>query len=51
MAKVRKPRIKKVDLRDIEAAEELPKEKKIKSPETNYNKESEDFLRQHGLIK
>jgi hypothetical protein len=50
MAKqVRKPRTKKVDIKDIESAEELPREEKIKK--TSYNDASEDFLRNHGLLR
>lgn len=59
--KVRKARVKKVDLLDIESAEQLPKEQKFTkrppkqvTPEvkkTSYNKESEEFMKRFGLIK
>jgi hypothetical protein len=48
MAKVTKPRTKKVDLKNIEAFEDLPKEEKIKK--SPYNEETEKFLRKHGLL-
>lgn len=42
---------KKVDLLDIESAEELPVVEKIKTKKTNLNQASEDFLIKHGLVK
>lgn len=44
---------KKVDPKDIESAEELPREEKIKTKvkKTNLNQASEDFLIKHGLVK
>jgi hypothetical protein len=49
MAKSSKPRTK-INVKDIESLEELPKEVKIKK-QTTYNSATEDFLKKHGLIK